>query len=156
VGERETGDGGRGDGEKIEDRGLRMEDRGSVEDRVMAAPRDFRFRGPCSSALSSILYPQSSILSPSPCLVAYTNFLMNAFEKLSTMMRLARRARRQKLSPQSEIVGLMGRAETSLAPDGMVFVRNELWHARSLRKIEADQIVIVNGIEGLVLRVEAQ
>jgi len=71
-------------------------------------------------------------------------------------MRLARRARRQKLSPQSEIVGLMGRAETSLAPDGMVFVRNELWHARSLRKIEADQIVIVNGIEGLVLRVEAQ
>jgi membrane-bound serine protease (ClpP class) len=81
---------------------------------------------------------------------------MNAFGKLSTMIRLARHARRQKLSPQSEIVGLMGRAETSLAPDGMVFVRNELWHARSPLKIEAGQNVIVNGIEGLALRVEAQ
>lgn len=81
---------------------------------------------------------------------------MNVIEKLSTMIRLARRARRDKISPQSEMIGLTGRAQTSIGPEGMVFVRNELWPARSRFYIEAGQNVTVNGIDGLQLMVEAQ
>ena len=81
---------------------------------------------------------------------------MNAFQKLSTMIRLARQVRREKISPQSQMIGLTGRAQTSLDPEGMIFVRNELWPARSLFNIEAGQSVIVNGIDGLLLTVEAE
>lgn len=81
---------------------------------------------------------------------------MNAFKRLLLKIRLARRARREKISPQSQMIGLTGRTETSLDPEGMIFVRNELWPARSALNIQAGQAVRVNGIDGLVLTVEAQ
>ena len=81
---------------------------------------------------------------------------MNAFKSLLLMIRLARRARHEKISPQSQMIGLTGRAQTSLDPEGMIFVRNELWPARSVFNIQAGQAVRVNGIDGLVLTVEAQ
>jgi membrane-bound serine protease (ClpP class) len=72
------------------------------------------------------------------------------------MLRLALRARHEKVTTgASGMIGLRGRAETAIAPEGIVFVRGELWKARSHMKIAPGETVRVIGVEGLTLRVEA-
>lgn len=71
------------------------------------------------------------------------------------MFRLARHARRAKLHPRTcEIIGLIGKAVTPIAPDGMIFVRGELWPARSTGAIARGKAVRVVGIYGTTLDVD--
>lgn len=79
------------------------------------------------------------------------------FGRINLILRLAIRARRAKMSPGSiGILGLTGRAETAIAPQGAVFVRGELWRARSQVSIAPGETVRVTGIYGLTLDVEAE
>ena len=56
------------------------------------------------------------------------------------------------------MVGEMGRARTTISPDGVVVVRDAPWRARTNRAtpIEKDEPVRVVSIEGLVLEVEPE
>ena len=82
---------------------------------------------------------------------------MNALQRLILLFRLAILARRAKMSPGSAgIVGLTGRSVTSIAPEGTVFVRGELWRARSMIDVSRGERVRVTGVEGVTLAVEAE
>ena len=74
---------------------------------------------------------------------------------LIVMVRLALRARQTRVSTGlAGMIGLKGRAETAIEPEGRVFVRGELWRARSQTKIAAGENVRVVGVEGLTLEVD--
>ncbi len=74
---------------------------------------------------------------------------------LILMVRLAFRARRTKITTGLDgMIGLKGRAETAIAPEGRVFVRGELWSARSQSKIAVGENVRVVGVNGLTLDVD--
>ncbi len=69
------------------------------------------------------------------------------------MSRLALHARRAKRDVRtSGVIGLAGRAETSIAYEGTVFVRGELWQARSSSEISRGERVRVIGVDGPALR----
>ena len=73
------------------------------------------------------------------------------------MLKLAVRARRMKVTTgMAGMIGLHGRAQTAIAPEGTIFVRGELWRARSLMSIAPGEGVRVTDIEGLTLDVEAE
>ncbi|MEK6300012.1 MAG: nodulation protein NfeD [Acidobacteriota bacterium] len=72
------------------------------------------------------------------------------------VLKLAIRARRSKVTTgMAGMIGLVGRAETPIGPQGTVFVRGELWRARSQMSIARGEGVRVRGIDGLTLDVEA-
>jgi membrane-bound serine protease (ClpP class) len=74
---------------------------------------------------------------------------------LIVMVRLALRARHARVTTGlAGMIGLKGRAETAIEPEGRVFVRGELWRARSQTKIAAGENVRVVGVEGLTLEVD--
>ena len=76
---------------------------------------------------------------------------------LVVMLRLAFEARRSKVTTGSSgMIGLIGRAQTPIAPEGVAFVRGELWKARSLMSIAKGEGVRVIGLQGLTLDVEAE
>jgi membrane-bound serine protease (ClpP class) len=82
---------------------------------------------------------------------------MNTLERITLMLRLSIRARRAKMNPGSTgILGLTGIAHTAIAPEGTVFVRGELWRARSQMNVSRGENVRVTGVEGLMLDVEAE
>ena len=64
---------------------------------------------------------------------------------------------RSNFRPQAagvgELVGLVGRASSELAPEGRVFVRGEYWNARANERIAPDEPVEITAVEGLKLRV---
>ena len=66
---------------------------------------------------------------------------------------IGRTIARRQVAGVAELVGLVGRAETELAPDGRVFVRGEWWNARSDETIPARARVEVTAVEGMRLRV---
>jgi membrane-bound serine protease (ClpP class) len=68
---------------------------------------------------------------------------------------LAGSLRRKQISGVSELVGLVGRSETSLAPDGRVFVRGEYWTAHAEEEIPAGQPIEVVAVEGMRLKVRS-
>jgi membrane-bound serine protease (ClpP class) len=73
------------------------------------------------------------------------------------MLKIAMRARRAKVTTGAAgMIGLRGRAQTAIAPEGTVFVRGELWRARSQMSIAAGEGVRVTDIEGLTLGVELE
>jgi membrane-bound serine protease (ClpP class) len=53
----------------------------------------------------------------------------------------------------SEMLGLVGRSATALAPEGKVFVRGEYWTAQADEEIPAGARVEVTAVEGMRLRV---
>ncbi len=74
---------------------------------------------------------------------------MNLMERLTLMLRLAKCARRAKMFPGAmRIVGFIGRAETTITDKGTVFVRDELWRARSHTIIARGDRVRVTGLDG--------
>ncbi|HKP85196.1 MAG TPA: nodulation protein NfeD [Blastocatellia bacterium] len=76
---------------------------------------------------------------------------------LVVMLKLAMRARRSKVTTGAVgMIGLKGRAQTPIAHEGTVFVRGELWRARSHMSIAPGEDVRVTGIDGLTLDVEAE
>jgi membrane-bound serine protease (ClpP class) len=75
---------------------------------------------------------------------------------VGALLRLAflgRKAKRVKAAPP--MPGLRGRAETAIAPEGMAFVRGELWPARSLSNIAKGERVRVVRLDGLKIVVES-
>ena len=73
------------------------------------------------------------------------------------ILRLAIRARRSKVTTGgSGMIGLTGRATTAIAPEGKIFVRGELWRARSQMSIAPGESVRVTGMDGLTLEVDAE
>jgi membrane-bound serine protease (ClpP class) len=74
---------------------------------------------------------------------------------LIMIVRLALRARHTRVATGlAGMIGLKGRAETAIEPEGRVFVRGELWRARSQTKIKAGENVRVVGVDGLTLEVD--
>ena len=74
---------------------------------------------------------------------------------LILMVRLALRARQTRVTTGlAGMIGLKGRAETAIEPEGRVFVRGELWRGRSQTKIAAGENVRVVGVDGLTLDVD--
>ena len=72
-------------------------------------------------------------------------------------VRIALTARRAKITTGSTgMVGLSGKAQTDITPEGTVFVRGELWRARSDMNIAAGEPVRVTGLNGLTLQVEVE
>src|SRR5688500_12823835 len=63
--------------------------------------------------------------------------------KLPLLARQAKRA-----VGASGVLGLRGRAVTPVAPEGTVFVRNELWRARAHQSINEGEGVVVTGLDG--------
>jgi membrane-bound serine protease (ClpP class) len=71
------------------------------------------------------------------------------------MLRLALRARGTRIATGVDgMIGLKGYAETPIEPEGRVFVRGELWRARSKVKIASGEGVRVTGVDGLTLEVD--
>lgn len=69
------------------------------------------------------------------------------------MARLALHARRAKRDVRiSGVIGLAGMAQTPIASEGTVFVRGELWQARSTSEINRGERVRVIGVDGRALR----
>ena len=88
-----------------------------------------------------------------PVLIAVALVIGAAFGSLAV---LAHRARRNKVvTGNSGMVGLEGRAESALAPDGRVLVRGELWDAHSAVRLERGHAIRVTGVNGLRLEVES-
>lgn len=74
-----------------------------------------------------------------------------------TLVRLLLRSRRLRVTTGHEgLVGLVGRAETELAPEGWVLVGGELWRARAGGRVPAGGRVMVTSVEGLTLGVRAE
>jgi membrane-bound serine protease (ClpP class) len=72
-------------------------------------------------------------------------------------LTVALQSRDRIVGTQRGLIGLVGEARGRLAPDGPVFVKGALWRGRtSGEPIEAGTPVRVRGVEGLILRVEAE
>jgi membrane-bound serine protease (ClpP class) len=72
-------------------------------------------------------------------------------------LTVAIQSRDRIVGAQRGLVGLVGEARGRLAPDGPVFVKGALWRGRSVGDaIEAGTPVRVRGVDGLILRVEAE
>jgi membrane-bound serine protease (ClpP class) len=72
------------------------------------------------------------------------------------LMTIALRARRNKIvTGEQGLVGETGVVQTALSPQGKVFVHGELWDAVGSASLPAGQLVVVRGVDGLTLRVDA-
>jgi membrane-bound serine protease (ClpP class) len=72
-------------------------------------------------------------------------------------LTVAVQSRDRILSTQRGLIGLTGEARGRLAPDGPVYVKGALWRGRSLGDpIAPGATVRVRGVEGLILKVEAE
>ena len=72
-------------------------------------------------------------------------------------LTVAIQSRDRILSTQRGLIGLVGEARGRMAPDGPVFVKGALWRGRSLSEpISSGTKVRVRGVEGLILKVEAE
>jgi membrane-bound serine protease (ClpP class) len=72
-------------------------------------------------------------------------------------LTVALQSRDRIVRTQRGLIGLVGEARGRLAPDGPVFVKGTLWRGRSLGDpIEPGTPVRVRGVDGLILRVEAE
>jgi membrane-bound serine protease (ClpP class) len=71
------------------------------------------------------------------------------------LFRMALHSHRDSVTTgEAGMIGMTGRADTDLAPEGTVFIRGELWRARAGIRIAAGESVRVIGIAGLTLEVE--
>jgi membrane-bound serine protease (ClpP class) len=66
---------------------------------------------------------------------------------------VGRSMRRRPAAGVGEMLGMVGRAQSALAPEGTVFVRGENWTARADEPIRAGERVEIVAVEGLRLRV---
>jgi membrane-bound serine protease (ClpP class) len=71
------------------------------------------------------------------------------------LMSIAFKARRNKVvTGEQGLVGETGVAQTTLSPQGMVFVHGELWDAVAPSPLPVGQLVVVRRVNGLTLQVE--
>jgi membrane-bound serine protease (ClpP class) len=84
--------------------------------------------------------------------VALASFLYYGFG-----LTVAIQSRDRILSTQQGLIGMVGEARGRLAPDGPVHVKGAMWRGRAVADpIESGTRVRVRGVEGLLLRVEAE
>jgi membrane-bound serine protease (ClpP class) len=70
------------------------------------------------------------------------------------LVRLVLQAQRRKAQTGREgLIAQRGRAESDLAPEGWVLVQGERWRARSAEPLAAGEPVVVESVDGLLLRV---
>jgi membrane-bound serine protease (ClpP class) len=70
------------------------------------------------------------------------------------LLTIAVRARRNKVSTGAQgLIGLIGVAQTSLSPQGKVFVHGEIWNAVAESPVEVGQQVEVKRLDGLTVYV---
>ncbi len=62
--------------------------------------------------------------------------------------------RRQPATGREGLIGLTGVAKTPLKPDGLIFLRGELWNATCEEGVEPGGKVEVTGVTGLTLIVK--
>jgi membrane-bound serine protease (ClpP class) len=77
---------------------------------------------------------------------------MSAFAGL-VIVAVTRSMGLPEITGQGELVGLEGKAQTALDPEGMIFVRGEIWKACAEAPVAAGERVEVIGVRGLELRV---
>lgn len=71
------------------------------------------------------------------------------------LMTIALKARRNKVvTGEQGLVGETGIAQTTLSPQGKVFVHGELWDAVASSPLAVGQLVVVRRVDGLMLQVE--
>ena len=71
------------------------------------------------------------------------------------LMSIALKARANKIVTGAQgLVGEIGIAQTSLSPQGKVFIHGELWDAISSTNIPAGQTVVVRQVDGLRIQVD--
>ena len=72
-------------------------------------------------------------------------------------LTVALQSRDRIVSTQRGLIGLVGEARGRLAPEGPVYVKGTMWRGRSAAgEIAQGTAVRVRGVDGLVLRVEAE
>jgi membrane-bound serine protease (ClpP class) len=72
-------------------------------------------------------------------------------------LTVAIQSRDRIVGAQRGLIGLVGEARGRLAPDGPVFVKGAMWRGRSIGgAIEPGTPIRVRGVDGLILRVEAE
>lgn len=70
------------------------------------------------------------------------------------LVRLVLQAQRRRPQTGADgLLGLRGEAETGLDPEGWVIVQGERWRAQSAEGVAAHDPVVVESVEGLLLRV---
>jgi len=70
------------------------------------------------------------------------------------LMTIAFKARRNKVVTGAQgLIGETGVAQTTLSPQGKVFVHGELWDAVASSLLPVGQLVVVRGVDGLILQV---
>ncbi len=62
---------------------------------------------------------------------------------------------RPVVSGREQLIGAAGTALEGFAEEGDVFVHSERWHAITESPLNADQPIVVTGLDGLTLRVRA-
>ncbi len=60
---------------------------------------------------------------------------------------------RRQTAGVSDLIGMVGRAQSALTPEGRVFVRGEYWSASADEEIAAGEAVEIAAVEGMRLRV---
>ena len=82
---------------------------------------------------------------------------MAAFLYYGFALTVAIQSHDRIVSTQRGLIGLVGEAKGRLAPDGPVEVKGATWRGRSTGEpIDAGTKIRVRGVDGLVLRVEAE
>jgi membrane-bound serine protease (ClpP class) len=72
-------------------------------------------------------------------------------------LTIAQQAYRRIVNTQQGLVGMVGETRNDINPEGAVHVKGTLWRARTVGEhIPAGTRVRVRGVDGLVLRVEAE
>jgi membrane-bound serine protease (ClpP class) len=61
---------------------------------------------------------------------------------------------RRSVTGQDGLVGLVGKAETDISPEGKVYVHGEIWNARSASPINRGARVKVVQVDGMTVIVE--
>jgi membrane-bound serine protease (ClpP class) len=90
--------------------------------------------------------------------VSFWTVLMPAVAALGAIAALVvfgvgRTMRRRQVAGVSEMIGLVGRANGPLSPEGSVFVRGEYWSARADQPVAPGERVEVVAVDGMRLRV---
>lgn len=90
--------------------------------------------------------------------VSFWSVLLPAVTGLSlfgalVVFGVGRTARRRQTAGVGELIGMLGRAEEALVPEGRVFVRGEYWGATSEAPVAAGERIEVVAVEGMRLRV---
>jgi len=70
------------------------------------------------------------------------------------VLALSRSLGAKQQSGVDEMIGMVGRASTSLSPGGKVFIRGEYWSVEAPEFIDEGEAVEVTAVEGLTLRVK--